>query len=435
MGKRVLMKHILSLLYVFLAVTAFTQVMPKGPISFNSEWTLEGITYIPLNVDKAGSNIWGSVAINPDGVVMIGVANHVDNVAIYTWDTKKNELMFEGDLMEMLHMSMKHWQSKIHTYIYWSPKHKKFFFGTDAGTYRSETILEHPFGYIGGFWCWFDPASHKMGTFGLNGLHRSVKGCVYSEVSGLMMGNTDPQQHFITCDVATGELNDYGRINGFHQPRVLFCDTWGNGYTIDTYGELVKFDVRKKELVDIHVSLPRADKVAFYLAASGIMALQYMPDGTIYGLAHYGIAFKYTPAKNGSGTMEDLGPTLGDDSANGNWRHCYSPNLAVIDNKMYYGIGGHGNFIDSVKKNVFLVEKDIKTKRTRVICGLKKITELTGSGIIDAQGNIYFGGHRKSISAEDNEAENAKAVQGEESESMAYLVKFNTKQLVGTHAK
>src|SRR3989339_1869184 len=428
------MKHALLIYLLVTAALVTAQVLPKGPIPFDKAWLIEDIAYIPLNVDKAGSNIWGSIAINPSGLIIVGVANHVDNIAMYTYDSKKNQLFFEGNIMQMLHLNMKHWQSKIHTYIYWSPKYKKFFFGTDAGTYRSETIVEHPYGYIGGYWCWFDPAAHAMGTFGLNGMHRSVKGCVYSEVSGLLMGNTDPQEHFITCDVATGELNDYGRINGKYQPRVLFADKWGNGYTVDIFGELIKFDWKKKELIDLRVPMPRADKTEFYKAASGFKSIQMIPDGSVYGITQYAIAFHYIPVESGPGTMEDLGPTWGPDS--GKWHETYSPNIAVIGDKMYYGMGGHGHYIDTVQKDVFLVEKDLKTKKVRVISRLKKIGEFTGSGIIDAQGNVYFGGHGQSISAEDAESKEAKAVKAKpKNDSKAYLVRFNPKKLAEKYAK
>jgi len=248
------------------------------------------------------------------------------------------------------------------------------------------------------------------------------------------MGNTDPQEHFITCDVATGELNDYGRINGKYQPRVLFADKWGNGYTVDIFGELIKFDWKKKELVDLRVALPRAGKAEFYQAATGFVGIQMMPDGSAYGVTYWGIAFHYIPAENGPGVMEDLGPTFGPDTG-GIFSLGYTPNMAVLDGKMYYGLGGHGMYIDTVKKDVFLAEKDLKSKKVRVISRLKKVSEFTGSGIIDAQGNIYFGGHGQSISAEDAESKKATAMKADKTnDSKAYLIRFNPKVLE-KHAK
>jgi hypothetical protein len=101
---------------------------------------------------------------------------------------------------------------------------------------------------------------------------------------------------------------------------------------------------------------------------------------------------------------------------------------------MYYGLGGHGSYVDTTKKGVYLLEKDINTKKTRIIHQIdsRRCTELTGSGIIDSKGYVYFGGHGSSLAAEDAEAgAGAKPA----AKRRAFIVKFNPKVLVEKYAK
>lgn len=398
----------------------------------HEEWIYEDVTYIPLTEFKSGKNIWGSVGINPDGLIMVGVANHEDNVGLYLFNTKNDSLSYEGDFMSLTRAYPTEWQSKIHSYIFWNRKHEKFFFGTDAGSYRSETLVEHPYGYSGGHWCSYDPASKRLEDLGLNAPHRSIKGIAHSEASQMLFGVTDPQTHFITYNITTGEKRDFGRTNGFHQPRLLFCDKWGNAYTTDTQGELLKFDVKSKELVSLRLPLPRAGEQDYIKKASGFMSIQEMPDGSVLGITHWSVAFKYVPAETGKGLMEDLGCVIGRDGKD--FKQQQAPNVAVIGDKMYYGMGGHGIFLDTLKKDVVLVEKDLKTKKTRIIHRLdhRRVTELTGSGIIDAAGNIYFGGHGSSLAPEDIEKIAGKDV---DTPPQAFLVKFNPRVIAEKYAE
>jgi hypothetical protein len=218
----------------------------------------------------------------------------------------------------------------------------------------------------------------------------------------------------------------------------MFCDKWGNGYSTDIRGELVRCDYKKKKLIHTGDALPRASEVEYYLAASGFHAVQEMPDGSVYGITHWGIAFHYVPVKEGHGKMTDLGPIYGKDGKN--LVLAGAPNLVVQGGKMYYGVGGHGKAIDTVKKDVFLFKKDIKTRKVTLIHRLhpKKVVELTSSAIIDSKGMIYFGAHAASISPEDKEAVDflsQKGKGGEPPKRNAWLLKMDAKLIAKKYKK
>jgi len=171
-------------------------------------------------------------------------------------------------------------------------------------------------------------------------------------------------------------------------------------------------------------------------AATGGIASQLMDDGTIVGQTHWGIVYRYHPEKNGPGKMEDLGcnhlkPGQKEEECLG----IYSPNLAVMNGKAYYAIGGHGKYFYKDKKEIYVVEKDLKTKKTRIIHKVdsRRCTEFTGSGIIDSKGNVYFGGHGQSTSAEDAEGIKTKKKKSD-TKRRAFLVKFDPKKLIKKYA-
>ena len=91
------------------------------------------------------------------------------------------------------------------------------------------------------------------------------------------------------------------------------------------------------------------------------------------------------------------------------------PNLNIADNgKLYYIIGGHGNF---VKENTTLfVEKDTKTGNTKIVFEfpVAELNEATGSDIKDKEGNLYFAGRRYD----------------EENGSKPFMIKFNPQEEV-----
>ena len=124
----------------------------------------------------------------------------------------------------------------------------------------------------------------------------------------------------------------------------------------------------------------------------------------------------FYPQEEGIGAFEDLGGVY-DLSEGTQWKP-YVPNLVCGANgKLYYIIGGHGNFVK--KDKTIMVEFDpISDKKTIVYeFPVETMVEATGSDVIDKYGNIYFAGRRMvSVEKQGNE---------EAVNSQPFLIKFN----------
>ena len=128
----------------------------------------------------------------------------------------------------------------------------------------------------------------------------------------------------------------------------------------------------------------------------------------------------FEPRKQGIGPVKDLGGVIntidGED-----WRP-YVPNLSLGNNgKLYYFIGGHGNF---VKEDVTVfVEFDPQSGEKKILFEyhVSQVNEATGSDVRDKEGNLYFLGRR---TTQQNPA-SAKSNEPETEVNRPFLIKFN----------
>jgi len=73
----------------------------------------------------------------------------------------------------------------------------------------------------------------------------------------------------------------------------------------------------------------------------------------------------------------------------------YVPNLNIgTDGKLYYIIGGHGNYI--IKDTTVLIQFDPQTKEQQILYKfpVSELSEATGSDTRDEEGNLYFAGRK-----------------------------------------
>ena len=115
-----------------------------------------------------------------------------------------------------------------------------------------------------------------------------------------------------------------------------------------------------------------------------------------------GKVVSFKPQEEGIGNVKDLGGVY-EIGLKNKWGP-YVPNLNFGNNgKLYYFIGGHGNYI---KEGItVLVELDPKSGKRKVLFEypVHVLSEVTGSDIKDREGNLYFAG-RKSIAGHDASA-------------------------------
>jgi hypothetical protein len=353
---------------------------------------------------------WGSIGYNEaSNTVHIGVTNHRDNVGLYTYDPAKNNMKQDGFIRELSNLRDYQWQGKIHSKIVASPD-GSIYFTTDGGESREEYLMEHPQGYSGGFFMKWDPKTQDLKNLGVGMQYESLKDIDIDPKTGTLYAVTYPQAHFLVYDPAKNKMRDLGRLASSHVPRVLFTDWWGNCYYVDWRQRLVKYDKEKDSLVFARESLPAFEGTPGSKIITGVTAYAKDPvKGIIYLITYGAKVVAFHPAKDGIGKVEDLGGVI--DTGKGSPWGPYVPNLNIGNNgKLYYFIGGHGNYV--LKDKTVLVEMDPATKKQTILreYPTTAMTEATGSDIKDKDGNMYFAGRRAT---------------GAGDSSSPFLIKFN----------
>lgn len=348
--------------------------------------------------------------------VYVGVTNHRDNIAIYEYDVEKDVMSNKGFIPEMVNLREFQWQGKIHSKFV-EGANGVMYFATDGGESREEYLMNNPQGYAGGYFMCWDPRTDQLTNLGLGLQYESIKDVDVDVKTGTVYGVTYPQAHFMVYKPDENKLRDLGRLASAHVPRVMFTDQWGNCYYVDWRQRLVKYEVSSDRLVFAKESLPAFPGTPGSAIVTGVTS--YAKDhkkGIIYLVTYGAKIVAFHPQEKGIGTYEDLGGVY--DLLEGEPWKPYVPNLGLGANgKLYYVIGGHGNF---VKKDLTLmVEFDLESGKKNIIYefSINNMVEATGSDVLDKDGNIYFAGRRMV----NNENE-----QNEESvNSKPFMIKFN----------
>ncbi|WP_321285707.1 hypothetical protein [uncultured Sunxiuqinia sp.] len=324
----------------------------------------------------------------------MGVTNHKNKVGLYEYNVQSKEIELKGFIDKMGHLRDYQWQGKIHTKIVFDSK-GKVYFGTDGGESREEYLMNHPRGYAGGFLMSWDNKTNSLKNLGVPMQYESIKDVDVDIETGKLYAITYPQAHFITYDPKSNEQNDYGRLASSHVPRVLFTDNWGNCYYVDWRQRLVKYEKVTNKLIFGKESLPAFEGTPGAFIITGITS--YAKDevnNTIYLVTYGAKVLAFHPQKKGIGPVDDLGACY--DLADSIIWKPYVPNLNLGKNgKLYYFVGGHGNYIK--EDTSVLMELDPKTKEKRIVLefSTEEVSEVTGSGVVDKNGNLYYAGRQK----------------------------------------
>lgn len=352
-----------------------------------------GIRFIEYPDFHDAHSTWGSIGYNAaSNTVHIGVTNHANNIGLYTFDPAQNTMKLNGFIRDMAHLRPFQWQGKIHSKIVAGPD-GTIYFSTDGGESREEYLMEHPQGYAGGFFMQWNEKS-GLKNLGLAMPYESIKDVEIDPKTGTLFGVTYPQAHFIVYNPAKNDLRDLGRLASSHVPRVLFTDWWGNCYYVDWRQRLVKYEKDRDSLVFAREALPAFPGTPGSKIITGVTA--YAKDeakGIIYLITYGAKLIAFHPEKEGIGKVEDLGGVIDTGKAPA-WGP-YVPNLNIGKNgKLYYIIGGHGNYV--LKDKTVLVEYDPTTGKKAILKDypITAITEATGCDTRDKDGNLYFAARR-----------------------------------------
>lgn len=367
------------------------------------------------------NSTWGSIGYNPaDSSVYVGVTNHKDKVGLYEYKTNSDQMQLKGFVQHLGFLRDFQWQGKVHSKIVGGPD-GAVYFSTDGGESKEEYLMDHPKGYAGGFLMKWDPAKKQLTNFGMTLQYESIKDVDIDPETGKIYAITYPQVHFVVFDPKTNVLQDMGRLGSGHVPRVIFTDKWGNCYYVDWRQRLVKYEKSTQKLAFAEHSLPFFPGTPGEHIITGVTAYAKDTARNIIYLVTYGAKMlAFHPQQNGIGRVEDLGGAF--DGNKKAWAY-YVPNLNIGNNgKLYYIIGGHGNF--AIKDKTVLMEFDPATRKKQLLYqfNIDEIVEATGSDIRDAKGNLYFAG-RKRIPFDPNSKDADRKL--DEGISVPFTIKFN----------
>ena len=352
------------------------------------------ITFIEYPDFPEAHSTWDDIGYSKEhNKVMIGVTNHSDKIVLYEYDVSKSQMNKQGALADLAHLRTFQWQGKIHSKFAEGPG-GQMYFSTDGGESREEYLMNNPHGYSGGFFMKWDPGKHELTNLGMGLQYESVKDIDVDYESGTIYGVTYPQAHFLVYNPAKNILRDLGRLGSSHVPRVLFTDWWGNCYYVDWRQRLVKFDKQQDGLVFAENSLPAFPGTPGGKIVTGITAYaKDQQNGVIYLITYGAKILAFYPTKEGIGEVKDLGSIA--QTGPKNLYDPYVPNLNIgTDGKLYYIIGGHGNYI--IKDTTVLIQFDPQTKEQQILYKfpVSELSEATGSDTRDKEGNLYFAGRK-----------------------------------------
>jgi hypothetical protein len=283
--------------------------------------------------------------------------------------------------------------------------------------------MNNPQGYAGGFFMKWNPKTEIFTNLGMGLQYESLKDIEMDTETGIIYAVSYPQAHFLVYNPDKNDLCDMGRLASSHVPRILFTDWWGNCYYVDWRQRLVKYEKNTRELVFARESLPAFENTPGSKIITGITSFAKDPENGIIYLITYGAkVLAFQPQEKGIGVVKDLGGVY-DTGSSEPWAP-YVPNLCFANNgKLYYFIGGHGNYIRHEK--TVLVELDPNTGFRTIIYEfpLDELTEVTGSDVKDKEGNLYFAG-RKRI------AKSSNASASEDGTSAPFMIIFNPEKKV-----
>jgi hypothetical protein len=382
------------------------------PVSFGqAKITKANIAFIEYTGFPEGHSTWNDIGFSSKyNKVVVGVTNHADKIALFDYDVTTGKMTNNGAISDLAHLRRFQWQGKIHSKIIEGPD-GYMYFSTDGGESKEEYLMDHPGGYAGGFFMKWHPQTKNFVNLGMGMQYESLKDMDIDPATGKLYGVSYPQARFLVYDPAKNDMRDLGRLGSSHVPRVVFTDWWGNCYYVDWRQRLVKYEKGGDSLLFARNSLPAFDGTPGDKIVTGITAYaKDQKNNVIYFVTYGAKIVAFYPEKNGMGKVVDLGGVAPATANIKPWQP-YVPNLNIGDNgKLYYIVGGHGNYV--IENKTVLMEFDPKTKKHTFIYEypVGELGEATGSDTKDKNGNLYFAGRR---------------VLDKEDRSVPFLIKFN----------
>ena len=201
-------------------------------------------------------------------------------------------------------------------------------------------------------------------------------------------GMSYPKNHFFVYDLETRETADAGRIGNIN-PQCIFLDEHENGYTVDDFGKIVKYDADRGELTETGVQIPHA------VFRNGYHNTVYDVTPAPGGKSVYGVTwtwgtrlFRYDFAEN---RLTDYGKAVGEEEEA--WSHIIHSHAGGLvcdaDGILYFAV----NRPTADGPRPFLASFDPASARREILAPIAadgKPGDHISRGAIGSDGCIYF---------------------------------------------
>jgi hypothetical protein len=175
-------------------------------------------------------------------------------------------------------------QGKIHAKIL-AGKDGRIWFATKQAheVFGTRPEYEDPLGYPGGHLCVYDPAKNEARTLGILKHREGLMGGALDEERGKLYFRSEPRNHFLVYDIATGKTRDCGNLGA--AGRYMAIDKHGAVWSFGRGQTICRYDPDKQLVEDFPVKVEgEGEYTEPYVVLLG-------PDGKLYGLrgGHSGV--------------------------------------------------------------------------------------------------------------------------------------------------
>jgi len=342
-----------------------------------------------------------SLITGVDGKIYIGVCGEMTGglsayLVSYDPEKEKTEYLLEAaKVLGVPEDSEEAAQAKIH-YCLLTDKEGMLYGATHCTGAPRGDFIWRPWN------CWSHPVKHFRGSgiFGYDPKkkevlftdfllpHEGSRCMAISSKRKKIYGISYPRDHFFIYDLAKHETRDLGRI-GSVNPQCIFLDNNEDAYTTGDYGNLIKCDGDKEELVDTGIQIPHADfRNGFHNVLYDVTP---SPDGeSVYGVTWtFGERlFCYNFKKN---KIHDLGKAYGAERED--WFHIINSHTGGL----VFGDDGYLYFSSNLSCNgkssphlIRLNTGSLKRENLGQITYQGKPADHISRGTRDFYGNLYF---------------------------------------------
>ncbi len=237
------------------------------------------VVFAPEQTTTDGSG-YTALEVGKDGQVYVGSARYGAYGWLLRFDPAKKPLFMDKvvNLQQLTgeRLAGIHTQAKIHAKlvvgadgrIWFASKQGHEVFGT-----RPE--YDDPDGYPGGHLCYFDPKTGFSRSVGILMRHEGLQGGAIDDARGKLYYRSEPKNHFLVYDLATGAVQDRGNLGA--ACRYMARDKHGAVWTVGRGRTLCRYDAETGYVEDVAIRLEgEGHYTPPYVIALG-------PDGKLIG--------------------------------------------------------------------------------------------------------------------------------------------------------